>query len=321
MNPELLTRAPDGGLVNGPPTADGAGSRSSRAPRASTTRRSGRPALLVAPSLLLVGAIYFVPILIVVWVSLQRTDYFELDGFVGLENYEGLLRSSEFWTTMRHTIVYVFGTLAAVLVVGMAIALLLQWVGPLRGFFRTALLVPWTLSQATVAIAWVWLLTPSYGPVAYLLREVGIGSSLILGSPDLAMPLLIAVTAWWSVPYAVVLLDASIQGLPDELYQAAAIDGASRVRTFFAITIPLLRPTIASIATFLSMFYFAMVTLPLVLTGGGPLKSTETLALNLFTDSIISGQDVGAGAATSMLMFLVNCVFGITMLRYGRDRT
>ena len=181
--------------------------------------------------------------------------------------------------------------------------------------------MPWALSQATVAIAWVWMLNPAYGPVSFLAQQLGFPESLLLGSPTLALPLLIAVSAWWATPYGMVLFDAALQSLPVELYEAAAVDGARARHAFVHLTVPLMKSTIAAASTFLALLLFAIVTLPLVLTGGGPLNKTETLSLNLFTESIIGGQEVGRGAAVAMVVMLVNVIFGVMMLRYGRDKT
>jgi multiple sugar transport system permease protein len=276
---------------------------------------------LILPSVVLMSLVFLVPVLIVVWVSLHQMDYFDIGSFAGLRQYTELFRSSAFRQQITVTLIYVFGSLALSLVVGFVIALLLQRSGRFRPFFRAALLLPWALSQAIVAIAWAWILNPTYGPVSYLLQKVGFAQSLLLGSPKLALPLLIAVTAWWATPYAMVLFDAALQSLPGELYEAAAVDGARARHAFVHLTLPLMRPTIGAAATFLALLFFSIVTLPLVLTGGGPLNKTETLSLNLFTDSIIGGQEVGRGAATAMLILLVNVIFGVLMLRVGRDKT
>jgi len=276
---------------------------------------------LVAPSVVLVSLVFLVPVLIVVWVSLHRMDYFEIDSFAGLGQYTELFQDSTFWQQLTITLVYVFGSLAVSVVAGFAFALLLQGTGRFRAFFRAALLLPWALSQATVALVWVWMLNPAYGPVSFLLQKLGFPQSLLLGSPTLALPLLVAVTAWWATPYAMVLFDAALQSLPAELYEAAAVDGARDRDAFFHLTVPLMKPTIAAASSFLAILFFAIVTLPLVLTGGGPLNKTETLSLNLFTESIIGGQNVGRGAAVAIVILLTNVLFGVVMLRYGRDRT
>ena len=265
--------------------------------------------------------VFLIPVLIVLWVSLHRMDYFDVGEFAGPGQYTDLLKSSDFWRQLRVTLIFVFGTLAVSVVAGFMIAILLQGTGRFRTFFRTALLLPWALSQATVAISWVWMLNPSYGPVSYLTQKLGLPESLFLGSPKLALPLLIFVASWWATPYGMVLFDAALQSLPVELYEAAAVDGAKSRHAFRHLTLPLMKSTIAATATFLALLLFAIVTLPLVLTGGGPLNKTETLSLNLFTESIIGGQAVGSGAAVAMVVMLANVIFGVAMLRYGRDKT
>jgi multiple sugar transport system permease protein len=284
-------------------------------------QRRVRVAPLVAPSVLLIAVVFLIPVLIVLWVSLHRMDYFDVGEFAGLGQYTDLLKSSDFWRQLRVTLIFVFGTLAVSVVAGFTIAILLQATGRFRTFFRTALLLPWALSQATVAIAWVWMLNPAYGPVSYLTQKLGLPESLFLGSPKLALPLLIAVASWWATPYGMVLFDAALQSLPVELYEAAAVDGAKSRHAFRHLTLPLMKSTIAATATFLALLLFAIVTLPLVLTGGGPLNKTETLSLNLFTESIIGGQAVGSGAAVAMVVMFANVIFGVAMLRYGRDKT
>lgn len=286
-------------------------------------KRAGRTRAwpLVVPSVVLLSVVFLVPILIVVWVSLHRMDYFKIRSFAGLSQFTDLLRSSTFRQQLTITLIYVFGSLALSLVVGFVIALLLQRAGRFRPFFRAALLLPWALSQAIVAIAWVWMLNPDFGPVSYLLQKVGLSQSLLLGSPTLALPLLIAVTAWWATPYAMVLFDAAVQSLPGELYEAAAVDGARPRHAFVHLTLPLMRPTIGAVSTFLALLFFAIVTLPLVLTGGGPLNKTETLSLNLYTESISGGQHVGRGAAVAILILVVNVIFGVLMLRVARNKT
>src|SRR5918997_5286766 len=125
-----------------------------------------RAAPLVAPSVLLMTVVFLIPVLIVAWVSLQRMEFFEVDEFAGLGQYADLLKDPTFWQQLRVTLIFVFGTLAVSVVAGFAIAILLQGTGRFRSLFRAALLLPWALSQAVVAIAWVWMLNPAYGPVS-----------------------------------------------------------------------------------------------------------------------------------------------------------
>ena len=143
-------------------------------------QRRVRVAPLVAPSVLLIAVVFLIPVLIVLWVSLHRMDYFDVGEFAGLGQYTDLLNSSDFWRQLRVTLIFVFGTLAVSVVAGFTIAILLQGTGRFRTFFRTALLLPWALSQATVAIAWVWVLNPAYGPVAYLTQKLGMTESLFI---------------------------------------------------------------------------------------------------------------------------------------------
>ena len=179
---------------------------------------------------------------------------------------------------------------------------------------RVLTLLPWTLSLAVVASIWLWLLNPSFGPVAYLAGKAGLTVGLMLGDPSLALPLLILVTSWWSFPYVMVMVSAAIQSVPAELYEALAIDGGGVVHKFRYVTWPHIIPTLGSTGLNLAIIYLTMVTLIIVLTGGGPLDATKTLSFEVFR-GIMQSVDIGPASVLSIVVLALNVVLGVFYTR------
>jgi multiple sugar transport system permease protein len=268
------------------------------------------PWLWFLPVILLLSVVTLYPAAVVVWLSVQKTRFYEPLGFAGLRNYTRLLTSDAFWQFSLNSLLYVVGTLAAVLPSGLGLALLLQALGFARNVVRTILLLPWTLSMAVLGSFWIWLLNPSYGPISYWLQRLGVAPGLMLGDPQLALPLLIVVTAWWTFPYVMVMMSAALQGIPRELYEAVNIDGAGRVAAFRYVTWPFIAPTLGSTALILSILYLTLVTLIIVLTGGGPLGSTTTWSFEIFRAGFQS-VDLAPASALSIVVLIVNLGLGV----------
>jgi multiple sugar transport system permease protein len=230
-----------------------------------------RPFLWFAPVILLLLTVTLYPTALVIWISFQKTRYYALEGFVGLANYGAVLFSSQFIQLSVNSLLYVLCSLAVVLPLGFASALLLQSLGRLGTVLRVALLVPWTLSMAVVGAFWLWILNPSYGLLSYALDSIGVEPGLMLGDPSMALWLLVLVTAWWSFSYVTVMMAAAVQSVPRELHEAVSIDGGGSVARLVHVTWPHLAPTMGSTALALSITYLTLITLIIVLTGGnGP---------------------------------------------------
>jgi multiple sugar transport system permease protein len=179
---------------------------------------------------------------------------------------------------------------------------------------RVFTLVPWTLSMAVVGTIWLWLFNPSYGPISYSMREVGVSPGLMLGDPELALWLTILVTSWWSFPYAMVIVTAAIQSIPRELYEAVAIDGGGWRAKLRYVTWPHLIPTMGSTALTLGILYLTLITLIIVLTGGGPLGATTTLSFEAFRGTV-QAINIGPTAVYSMAILLANVGLGVLYMR------
>jgi multiple sugar transport system permease protein len=281
-------------------------------PKASSNQT--QPLLWFVPVLVLLLAVSLYPTLFVVWMSFQKTRFYELTGFVGLANYIETFSSRTFWETTYTSLVYMAGSLACSLAFGVFAALILNNVGRAGKFLRVLTLFPWTLSMAVVATIWLWLFNPSYGPVSYFLRQLGISPGLMLGDPEVALWLTILVTSWWSFPYVMVIVTAAIQSIPRELYEAVQVDGGGWAAKLRYVTWPHLIPTLGSTALTLGILYLTLITLLIVLTGGGPLGATTTLSFEAFRGTV-QAVNIGPTAVYSIVILAANIVLGIVYIR------
>ncbi|WP_199084950.1 sugar ABC transporter permease [Bosea sp. ASV33] len=285
------------------------------APDASSQIRfSWAPYLWFAPAIVILFLVTLYPTFFVTWLSFQKTRYYELTGFVGLANYAEVFGSSAFWDTVFVSLAYVVGSLAGALVLGMAAALVLNNAGPTGTVLRVFILFPWTLSMSVVGSIWLWLLNPSFGPIPYLMHVAGIEPGLMLGDPSLALPLIIVVTAWWSFPYVMVMATAAMQSIPKELYEAVEIDGGGAFIKFRYVTLTQILPTLGSTALTLSIMYLTLMTLIIVMTGGGPLGSTTTLSFEAFRGTV-QAVNIGPTAVVSIVVLLINVALGVIYTR------
>lgn len=270
--------------------------------------------LWFAPALSILLIVTLYPLGLLVWMSFHRTHFYEVREFVGLGNYTELLASAEFWRTSLASLLYVGGTLALVLPVGLAAAIAFNQLGRAAPAFRVAGLLPWTLSMAVVGSIWIWILNPTFGPLTAALKSLGIPTGLMLGDPSLALLLVILVTVWWSFPYVMVMLSAALQSVPGELYEAVEIDGGSSLAKFRFVTLPHILPTVGSTALNLGILYLTLVTLIILLTGGGPLGATTTWSFAIFRETV-QASNIAPAAAMSVVVLIINLVLGAAYVR------
>lgn len=264
---------------------------------------------MVAPAVLVLAAVAVYPILAAVWISLHRKILvFHEHRFVGLDNYAFLFQDARFWTALGNTAYFAFVAVALELGLGLGFALLLSAAVPGRGLMRASILVPWAIPTVVSARMWAWLFNPDHGLVTRLLPLSDVS---LLGTPGLAMHAAIVVDVWKTTPFVALLLLAGLQTIPQDLYRAAEIDGASRWRAFRSITLPMLRPTIAVAVVFRTLDAFRVFDAVWVLTGGGPANTTETLSIYAYKTLMRSG-DFGYGSALSVATFF--CVMAISVV-------
>ena len=280
----------------------------------------GLAGLFIGPAILLVVLVSIYPVFDAMSLSLYATKYAEKAGFVGLKNYIDLAHNPVVWHAGVNSLVYTIGSLLLVLPFSLGVALLLNRQSKMQGVLRTVAILPWVVSQTVTALLWAWLLNADFGPVTYGIDAIGGVRTAILASPTWAMVALVGINVWSSYPQATLLMLAALQTIPRDLYEAAYIDGAGPITSFLYVTIPLIRSTLLVVVIQLTLLYFNMVTLVYVFTGGGPLASTETLALLVLKISFES-WNLGQGAALGLIVTVINLVFSLFYIRtLGRPK-
>jgi multiple sugar transport system permease protein len=239
--------------------------------------------------------------------------------FIGLANYARLLHDQTFWLTLWNSAVWVFGSVSLQFLGGFAAALLLHQSFRGRAFVRTVTLLPWIVPGVVVALVWEWLYQPNYGVVNDLLLRAGWLHERVawLSDPRLAMPAVIATNVWRGVPFFAIMLLAGLQAIPDELYEAARVDGASVHQRFVHVTLPLLRPIIIVATATRVIWTFNYADLIFVMTSGGPANATQiTSTYTLLT--AYTNLDFGYAATLSVVLLVIMLVFTMFYLRVTR---
>lgn len=233
-------------------------------------------------------------------------------GFIGLGNYARLLRDDVFWLSLWNSFLWVFGSVSLQFVGGFAAALLLHQGFRGRALFRTLTLLPWIIPGVVVALIWEFLYQPNYGALNDVLARLGLMTEKVawLSNPSLAMPAVIATNVWRGVPFFAIMLLAGLQAIPDELYEAARVDGANPWQQFRFITLPSMKPTIFYVVTMGLIGCFQVFDQIYVMTEGGPLKATLTTAYLLYREAFVS---FNMGYACAIAFVLASIIFVVTM--------
>ncbi len=275
----------------------------------SLARERKQAYLLVAPAVAVLGGVALYPILAAVWLSLQRFILvFRERRFIGLDNYAFLLSDARFWSALGNTAYFTLVAVAVELLLAVPLALLLNRAFPGRGLLRASALIPWAIPTVVSARLWAWMFNPDYGLINRLLPGADINW---LGAPGYALHAAILVDVWKTTPFVALLVLAGLQGIPEDIYKAARVDGASAWRTFRSITLPLLKPAILLALLFRTLDAFRVFDAIYVLTEGGPANTTETLSIYAYKTLMRSG-DFGYGSTLSVATFL--CVVGISLV-------
>ena len=279
------------------------------------------PYLLVAPAALLLGAIFVYPAIENAWLSLWSWKLTAPDrrDFVGLENYLTLFSDSPlFRDALVFTLVYTFVTLAASLLLGLVAALLLHPVSTRRRLIVALLLLPYVISPVAAGLGWGLIWARDFGLANFLQQRLfGVPPLSWLADPVLASAALMITEIWRSVPFVTLVLLAGLATIPDDLYEAASLDGASRWQELRFITLPLLLPSISVVVVFETIFKLRVFDLIVALTGGGPGTSTHSLGLVLYR-LYFRYFDGGNAAAVGMVLLLIGGAFALLYLRLVR---
>jgi multiple sugar transport system permease protein len=228
-----------------------------------------------------------------------------------------LLDTPLFWTTLRNTLYYTLLFIPGAVILPLLVAVVMNQ--PLRGItlYRSIYFLPVVTSTVAVALVWQWLYNPEFGPINYLLDLAGIKGPAWIASPTWAMPALVVMSVWQVIGYNMVIYLAGLQGIPEEYYEAAAIDGATRWRQFFYITAPLISPTTFFVLIISIIGSLQVFEQTYILTQGGPAYSTLTIAFYIYQQAF-QFFHMGFGAALSYVLFLIILLLTLIQFRVQR---
>ncbi|AXI80273.1 carbohydrate ABC transporter permease [Peterkaempfera bronchialis] len=299
------------------------------APRPRTSaprlRRALTPYALISPTLLLLATFLLLPIGSVVYYSLQHRNLTEPwdDGFAGLGNFRRLLHDELFWHSLGFTAKWVVAEVGLQLLLGLALALIVNETFIGRAVARALVFSPWAVSGVLTTSIWMLLYNPATGVFHYL-ADAGLGSqgTSVLSDPDTVFSAAVVAELWRGVPFFAILILADLQSVPKELYEAASVDGAGRIRRFRHVTLPHLRDAIVLATLLRGVWEFNNVDLLYTLTGGGPAGATTTLPLYV-AQTARKSYDFGYGSALTTAAFVILLFCSILYLRlskFGEDK-
>jgi multiple sugar transport system permease protein len=281
-------------------------------------KRQSAAWLFVGPALAVIAAFFFVPVLAALALSFTDFDIYALANprnlrLVGVRNYVELLRRPEFWNALGNTLYFVAAGVPLSLGASLGAALLLNSrVARFKAFFRTALFAPVVTTLVAAAVVWRYLFNTRYGWLNYALGAFGLPAIDWLGDPRFSMPAIILFAVWKNFGYNMIILLAGLQAIPEELYEAARIDGASAWRQFLYVTLPMLFPMLGMVAILTVAGYFQLFAEPYVMTQGGPLQSTVSVLYLMYEDGF---KWWNLGSATSVAFVLFLLMFAVTALQ------
>ena len=277
-------------------------------------------AMLVAPAMLAIILVAFYPLGHALWLSLWKINLRFANTpwvFVGLGNYIDAVTDDARWiNALRVTLTITVSSLLAEFVLGMVFALVMNQSFQGRALVRASILIPWSLTTVVSARMWQVIYHASYGVFNRILVDLGVIETYKpwIISPVFTIWAMIGADVWKTTPFVALLLTAGMQLIPSELYEAAAIDGATAWDRFWNITFPLLRPTMLVALLFRMIDVFRMLDLPFVLTGGGPGQATETLSLYTYR-VIFTDLKFGGGSALAVLTFLLILITAFVFIK------
>ncbi|HET6272503.1 MAG TPA: sugar ABC transporter permease [Bacteroidota bacterium] len=264
----------------------------------------------LAPALIAIGVFFFIPVVAAFVLSFTDFDIYSLGNWkyarlVGIKNYIDLVNDPLFWKALKNTLYFLFVGGPLSIAMSLATALLLQSkVVRFKGIFRTAYFAPVVTTLVAVAVVWRFVYHPRFGLLNYALSFAGIDPIDWLGDPHWAMPAIILLAVWKNFGYNMIIFIAGLQNIPQELYEAADIDGAGKWQQFTAITIPMLAPTTLFITIITMIGYIQLFAEPYVMTQGGPQDATLSIVLMMYEQGF-RWWNMGYSAAVAFILFAI----------------
>ena len=275
-------------------------------------RKSTLAFVMALPLILLVGTLVIYPALYSIYLAMLNKS---LERFVGFANFTFLFGRDTFWMVVKQSVIFAVSAVIFKALIGFCVAHFVHNI-PAKGQrkWRGMLLIPWVIPPAMSTLGWFWLFDPSYSAFNWIFVRIGIPSVTWLGDPMWARFSVILVNVWYGAPFFLIMYLAALKSVPEQLYEAAAIDGANWWQKIWYITLPMMRNIIAITVLFSLIVTFANFDIVRILTAGGPVDQTHVFATWSFLQGI-EGGDLALGAAVSLFMFPILAIAAIFILR------
>ena len=277
----------------------------------------------VAPALIAIAVFFVIPVVSALFLSLTDFDIYALADlsnlrFVGLQNYERLLGNPLFWGAMKNTVW--FGVLGVPLTIAMSLlaaVILNERTVKWRPMWRVMFFAPYVTTLVATAVLWNYLLNTRYGVINWALTSVGLPAVDWLGDPNTSIPAILMFVVWKTFGYNMLIFLAVLQTVPDDLYEAARIDGAGPMKQFQHVTLPAIAPTLLLVSIISVAAFFQLFAEPYVMTQGGPAQSTVTVLYFMYEEGF-KWWNLGSASAVAFILFL--CIFAVTMVQLAVSR-
>lgn len=289
------------------------------------------PYLFILPHLIFFAIFLGYPFFNGIYISLLQYNYLrpDLTQFVGLQNYvnlftQGTPQFQAFWNSLGNTVEFVIFSVPLLVTLPLVLALLLNTRTPGRNVFRAIYFAPWALSGAVVALLWWWIFQSQGGLVNYYLNDLGVNAPRWLSTMPWAWAAIVIATVWWTIGFNMIILLAALQDIPNYIYEAASIDGATGFQSFWRITLPLLRPVMIFIITTSIIASFNLFIQPFIMTNGGPAQAggggaTEPVMVRIYNEGFVRNR-LGDAAAMSVVVASIMMVISYLNFKFFGKR-
>ncbi|MDN7242887.1 sugar ABC transporter permease [Planococcus sp. N028] len=280
------------------------------------------PYLLISPLVIWILLTIFIPLSTVVRESFYSAGFVGTESeFVGLQNYTEVLASGAYWTSWKNSLIWVVGNGILQTVLAYSVALYLNKSSRISNTARTWMIIPWIIPTIVVAIFWQWIFNGSYGIMNAVLMNIGaIDQPLnLLGNPTWALPTIIFINSWHWFPFLTVLILAALAGIPEELYEASAVDGANKFQEFWHITLPSLQHISFALGLVGTLWMFNIFDIIYALTEGGPAGSTTTVSIQIYQEAF-EHFEISSASAMSVVTALIMLVFAIVYIKFAAPK-
>lgn len=279
-----------------------------------------QPYLFLAPSFAILLVFLIFPLSWNIYIALHDvslTTLLKEWEYVGLENFVTLFEDPNFYTSLKVTLMFVGGSVALQFGVGILMALVLNQQIRGSGVYRAILIIPWTISAVIAAFSFKFILDDNFGILNYILNQLGMESVGWLSDPNIVIWSLVIANTWYGTPFTLLFLTAGLLSINPSLYEAARIDGASKMRSLFHITLPLLKPFMIINLILITMWSVNLFDIQLIMTGGGPLFSSTTTSLYMYRQAFEFGL-LSKGAAAGIILILINLAVAVIYVKFLR---